>query len=556
MNASSTDLSRQTHPEQPALLDAVLDCLPHGLSHFNAQDELVLANPQFRAIYGLPKEAVNAGIHRDELLGFIRSGELSEALLRVTESRSDSSDATHLWQTNDGRTISISCETLDDGGYVVLHEIVTMNSSQAEYQQLALRDPLTSLLNRAGFNQALEHHLERSNTTGEEIALLFMDLDRFKPVNDTFGHLVGDKMLIEVAERIRKVVRKDDVIGRLGGDEFALLHVGSSQAGGSRSLAKRVIHSISQPFEVDGNSLNIGISIGVAVAPFDANDNVNLIKNADLALYRAKENGRNLLRYFEPEMDNQMQLRRSLEIELRNALKNDEFEILYQPVMDFEANRIVSAEALVRWRHPQLGLVSPADFVPLSEDTGLIVPIGNWVLHQACQDAVGWSNDMRVAVNISSVQLRNRALVATVMEALETTGLSPERLELEITETSLIADAELTISILTELRKNGVKVAMDDFGTGYSSINYLRRFPFDKIKIDRSFVSGTHENSEAAALVRMIASLGVCLAVTTTAEGVETTDEMEMVRKAGCSQIQGYLLSKPISNAEVLEMIS
>jgi diguanylate cyclase (GGDEF)-like protein len=396
----------------------------------------------------------------------------------------------------------------------------------------------------------------RSTAATTELALLYIDLDRFKPVNDTLGHSVGDEVLKEVARRIQGTVRPNDIVARLGGDEFALLQVGASQPAGSRALAKRIIDELAKPIVVDGYTVHIGVSIGAAIAPFDAQHASELLKFADLALYQAKEDGRGVLRYFEPNMNERQLARRELELELRAAIADHEFQTRYQPVMDANSKQIIGVEALVRWKHRQRGSVSPMDFIPLAEETGLIVPIGEWVLGQACQDAIAWPEHIRVAVNVSPVQLRDRDFVHTVLSALDESGLPAHRLELEITETSLMSGTELTIAILTHLREAGVKIALDDFGTGYSSINYLRRFPFDKIKIDRSFVTGSDKNSESAALVRMIAALGTSLAVATTAEGVETAEELEMVCAAGCKQIQGYLLSKPILEEELRALLS
>ena len=397
----------------------------------------------------------------------------------------------------------------------------------------------------------LHDYVAPSTETFDEIALLYLDLDRFKPINDTFGHGVGDSVLRIVTDRIEQIIRPHDILARLGGDEFALLQTMGAQPSGARTLARRIIEAVSKPILVDGHTVGVGISIGVAVAPFDAETSASLVQAADLAMYDAKKAGRSQVRFFEPRMNERLQQRRCIEAELATAIEENQFELAYQPVKDVVSDRVVAVEALVRWNHPTLGRVSPERFIPVAEESGLIVRLGEWVLRQACRDATGWSRDTRVAVNVSAVQLRQRQFVATVANALVDAGLPAERLELEVTETALIADAELTVAILTELRSHGVRIALDDFGTGYSSINYLRRFPFDKIKIDRSFVSGIEQNSESMALVRMIAALGTSLSVATTAEGVETEDELDVVRKAGCSQIQGYLLSKPVDIDEL-----
>ena len=413
------------------------------------------------------------------------------------------------------------------------------------------RDALTGLVGRAGFHAALDAAVRRAADTFEEVAVLYLDLDRFKPVNDMLGHEAGDRLLVEVARRIREQTRSGDVLARLGGDEFALIQVDAAQPGGSRTLARRILDALSKPFHLNGHTVGIGVSIGVAVAPFDAATGEEMLRAADLAMYAAKAAGRNVLRYFEPEMSERMQARRDVEAELRDAVPRNQLQLRYQPAKDMLSGAVATVEALVRWEHPTLGFVRPDEFIPLAEETGLILSIGEWVLRQACRDAAGWPDETCVAVNVSAVQLRSRSFVQTVLDALAAAELPPQRLELEITETAMMAETELTIAILTELRQAGVRIAMDDFGTGYSSINYLRRFPFDKIKIDRSFVSGATPSSESAALIRMIAALGTSLQVTTTAEGVETDGELDIVRDAGCSQMQGYLLSRPIDAAEL-----
>ncbi len=441
------------------------------------------------------------------------------------------------------------------GAMTSLDEVVAqLRVEQSRLIQLSREDALTGLLNRSAFIGEFTNHLA-SLASGAEIALLYFDLDHFKPVNDMLGHPVGDRVLQIVAKRLKSVLRADDLVARMGGDEFAILQINRPQPAGSTSLAKRVIDYLCQPIVIDDQFVHIGVSVGVAIGPYDGETADELIKNADLALYRAKEDGRNVLRYFEPEMDTRMRARRALETELRRAIVNEEFELHYQPLLDLLSNRIVTLEALVRWNHPQLGRISPDDFIPLAEDTGLIGPLGEWVLREACKQAMSWDDDICVAVNLSPVQLRDRTLISTVVEVLEATGLCPRRLELEITERSLMANTDLTVGLLRQLREHGVRIAMDDFGTGYSSISYLRRFPFDKIKIDRSFISGSDISGDSAALVKMIAALGASLGVKTTAEGVETSDEMKSVRDAGCTEIQGYLLSRPIPACEVAELL-
>ncbi|WP_158265296.1 putative bifunctional diguanylate cyclase/phosphodiesterase [Blastopirellula marina] len=411
-------------------------------------------------------------------------------------------------------------------------------------------DFLTRLNDRRAFFAELDRACSKLEI-GKEFALFYVNLDRFKWVNDTLGHQVGDRVLQEVAQRITRAVSPADYIGRLGGDEFALIQWTDHRNALPRTTAKRIIESIASPFEVEGHTIHIGASIGIAIAPLDGNNALDLLRHADLALFQAKSEGRNTIRYFEPEMRMRAEARRVLEKELGHALEQGEFQLYYQPVLDLGSDHVTTLEALVRWEHPRLGMVSPDNFIPLAEETGQIIELGTWVLEQACRDASKLGKAYRVAVNVSPIQLRSRSFVSTVCRVLEETSLSADRLELEITETALIEDGQLAFTILRQLRDNGVRIALDDFGTGYSSINYLRQFPFDKIKIDRSLVTGAHLNSESAAFVRMIAALGNALDVSTTAEGVETIRELDLVRQAGCSHVQGYFLSRPVPLANL-----
>ena len=521
--------------EAPAPLGDLIDLWPGGACHVGVDDRVTAVNGRFLDALALPAWAAEAGVPLDDLVAEVPDAEAAEAV-RVALSLSE----------GEGGGVSVRCRAAD-GGLLLTCEAVTAGGADGPP---AGRDPLTGLVDREEFARQTAAHAARAAETFEEVALLYFDLDRFKPVNDTLGHPVGDRVLQEVARRVGAEVREGDVVARLGGDEFAVLQVGAPQPGGSRSLARRIIDAVALPFRVEGHTVSVGVSVGIAVAPFDAECPVDLMRNADLAMYRAKNDGRNVARYFEPSMTERLAARRQLERDLRVAVEAEQFEVLYQPVKDLATQDVSCVEALVRWRRPA-GVVSPAEFIPLAEETGLVVPIGRWVLRRACRDAAAWDSDAAVAVNVSAVQLRDRRFVDVVAEALAESGLPARRLELEITETALMADTELTVAILTELRAAGVRVAMDDFGTGYSSISYLRRFPFDKIKIDRSFVAGSDRDVEAEALVRMIASLGLSLSVATTAEGVETDREMDLVRDAGCSQIQGYLLSRPIPDAEI-----
>ncbi|RCS54209.1 EAL domain-containing protein [Bremerella cremea] len=442
-----------------------------------------------------------------------------------------------------------------DGYLTRFHHSKNNANCEWDLQDLDSSRDVTLLDDRQAFFDAID--LARAELAeGNEFTLYCINLDRFKWVNDTLGHQIGDKVLQEVAQRILHAVSPGDIVGRLGGDEFALLRKSEEQCVSPRATAKRIIEAISSPLEIDGHSIHVGACIGISLAPIDGEDAQDLMRHADLALFQAKAEGRNVIRFFEPEMRTRVDAQRELAEELDQAIERKEFYLCYQPVLDIEANSVTSLEALVRWEHPRLGMVSPDDFIPLAEQTGQIVELGAWVLEQACRDATAPGRSYRVAVNVSPVQLRNRKFVSTVFCVLEETGLPPERLELEITESALIEDAQLALAILRELRDCGVRIALDDFGTGYSSITYLRKFPFDKIKIDRSLVTGAHENFESIALVRMIAALGNALEVSTTAEGVESACELDLVREAGCSHIQGYYLSKPVPLANLVSLFN
>ncbi len=425
------------------------------------------------------------------------------------------------------------------------HEDITERRRiEQRLSYLAHHDALTELANRVLLRERLELALDDLRP-GEELAMLCLDLDHFKHVNDTLGHPVGDELLKRVAERLRDCVRKSDLVARMGGDEFAILQIGATQPMAATTLAARLVEVIAQPYDINGHSVLTGTSIGIAIAPADGDNPDQIIKSADLALYLAKGEGRGVYRFFEKEMDQQMHARRQLELDLRRALAEQQFELYYQPILDLSTNEVRGLEALIRWNHPERGRISPADFVPLAEETGLIVPIGEWVLREACREAARWPDNVLIAVNVSPVQFKSSALVRSVFNAVAAAAISPNRLELEITETIFLQDSETTLGTLHQLRALGVRIVMDDFGTGYSSLSYFQRFPFDKVKIDRSFVQDLGDGTCALAILRAIASLADNLHITTTAEGVETEEQLARIRDEGISQVQGYLVSPP-----------
>lgn len=419
-----------------------------------------------------------------------------------------------------------------DGGWISTNEDISDRMRiQAEIAHMAHHDVLTDLPNRALLRERMLHLLQNRRKSDKSWAVFILDIDRFKDVNDTLGHPVGGALLKAISDRLRRCVRDGDTVARLGGDEFAILQSLPEGDMESEGLARRIVQVIGEPFEIDGHHLSIGTSIGIALAPKDGADPDQLIRNADLALYRAKNLGRGTYHFFEPELDERMQIRRALEQDLRRALINREFELYYQPLVNLERNEISGFEALLRWNKPGQGRIPPSDFIPLAEETGLIVPIGQWVLRQACMEAAAWPGDLQIAVNVSPAQFKCRHLVTAVADALAASGLPASRLELEITESVVLEDGSGAFTTLDQLHALGVRLALDDFGTGYSSLTSLRKFPFHKIKIDRSFVSDmSPESANSLAIFRSVAGLGVSLGMTTTAEGIETQAQLDHVR--------------------------
>jgi diguanylate cyclase (GGDEF)-like protein len=451
----------------------------------------------------------------------------------------------------DGRTISISSEPMVGGGWVTTHQDITERRRvEKQIAHMAHHDSLTDLPNRVLFRERLTHALKQTGR-GQRFAVLCLDLDHFKAVNDTLGHPVGDQLLTVAAQRLRKCLREGDIVARLGGDEFAVVQNGVGAPIETAILAQRICEALTAPFEVGGQTMIVGASIGIAMGPDDGGEADELLKNADLALYRAKGDGRGTYRFFEPAMDARMKARRELELSLRHALAAGEFELHYQPITDVSTGTITCCEALLRWHHPTLGMIPPAQFIPVAEDIGLIVPIGEWVLRQACADAAHWPDHVNVAVNLSAIQVMNRSLGPVVLSALGASKLPAQRLELEITETVLMQNTDATLDTLHRLRELGARISLDDFGTGYSSLKYLRSFPFDKIKIDRCFIGDFAESDESVAIVRAIVALAQGLGIQTTAEGIETEAQLAQIRALGCDQMQGYLFSPPRRLAEI-----
>jgi diguanylate cyclase (GGDEF)-like protein len=528
---------------------------------YGADGRLIVSNQRFTEIYKLPNEAVAPGISSGEILRFspfFFSGGQRAMTARLDEYTALSAMRTSSILTqelSDGRIITVTHEPMPDGGSVdTFTDVTEQRLAEAQIAHMALHDPLTDLPNRVLFRQRLENALHRI-PRGEPCAVFCLDLDQFKGVNDTLGHPAGDALLKAVTERLVNTVRQTDTVARLGGDEFAIVQSSSDHPRAATNLAARILHELSSPFEVAGHQVVIGTSIGIAVAPGDGTDPDQLLKNADIALYQAKSDGRNCYRYFERAMDAMMQARRELELDLRRAISAEEFQVYFQPLVNLEQRAVTGFEALVRWQSPTRGLVSPGDFIPLAEENGLIVQIGEWVLREACRNAVAWPKPLKLAVNISTVQFNSRDLVETVTSALHESGLDPGRLQLEITESVLVEDHEVATRILHELKALGVSIAMDDFGTGYSSLSYLRSFPFDKIKIDQSFTRELGNKDDSAAIIRAVTGMCESLGIPVTAEGVETADQLAFLYLEKCTEIQGFLISKPRPAHEIAEWI-
>jgi len=437
----------------------------------------------------------------------------------------------------------------------ISEDIAERKRAEAQIARLAHYDPLTELPNRLLFQKDLSDALARAARREDLVAVHCVDLDRFKVVNDTLGHPVGDALLKAAAERLRGCVREGDTVARLGGDEFAVVQTGLNDLTGATRLAARIVEALEAPFDLRGHQVVIGGSVGVAVSPDDGLDSDELLKKADMALYRAKADGKGTFHFFERAMDEQLQARRALELDLRRALAEGQFELFYQPLFDLEADRVTGCEALLRWRHPERGMVSPGEFIPLAEEIGLIGALGDWVLRAACDEAAHWPQHVRLAVNLSPAQFRDRRLAATVVQALAASGLAAERLELEITESVLLQDSAQNTAILHDLKALGVRISMDDFGTGYSSLSYLRSFPFDKIKIDQTFVRDILDDADALAIIKAVLDLGASLGITTTAEGVESEEQLHELRRQGCGEIQGYFISRPKPALEIAALL-
>ena len=537
-------------------LDAAINNMALGLSMFDAQGRLLVCNKQFAAMYSLPRHLTAPGTvhcalwdHREKhgARHHPSGGERFKPEAGYPESMTI--------EYGNERIISVTTQPLKGGGWVALDEDITHRRHQEqEIVHLARHDALTNLGNRALFREQLQQALLRLGR-GQGFAVLCLDLDRFKSVNDTLGHPVGDALLKQVSERLLSCVRQGDVVARLGGDEFAIIQANVRDPDSTEALAARIVETVSEAYEIAGQRIDISTSIGMTLAPRDGADADQLMKNADLALYRAKADGRRAYSFFKPEMNDRIQVRRKMELDLRTAFDREQLALFYQPIISLSTHKVTGFEALMRWSHPTRGMVPPAEFIPLAEEIGLISELGERALQHACAQAARWSVPVKVAVNLSPLQIK-RDLVEAVLQALAASGLQPDRLELEITESVLLQDSQNTLATLHQLRQLGVGIAMDDFGTGYCSLSYLRGFPFDKIKIDRAFTADVDRSDESRAIVETIIRLGETLGMATVAEGVENFEQLKLLSSARCTQAQGFYFSPPVPASEIERLLN
>ncbi len=551
--------------------DAALNNITQGLLMVDGAQRLIICNQRFREIFALTEAQTLTGevvgkaaasfteIFAAEQLALEtheEPGDFAKLIARQAEVARAACDTTLSFETETGKIVAISQKPIPGGGWVATYEDVTQRRRTEEHiRHLAHHDPLTNLPNRTQLRNRMESELEKARKQKSDLTLFYMDLDHFKSVNDTFGHSVGDLLLTQVSARLQKIFGAGNAVFRIGGDEFAGMYFGKTTKAHLSHLCQTIIATMRETFFIETHQLRIGICIGLARVNAQNVEFDTLISNADLALFQAKKSGRNAFRFFETAMKQEIENRRSLEFDIEKGIREGQFHLHYQPIVDAQTLEIVCFEALLRWDHPQKGAVPPAHFIPIAEESGLIVPLGEWALRQACKDASAWPTQTRVAVNLSSVQFKSGQISRTVFSALAAARLAPNRLELEITESILLQDSEETLETLHQLRSFDIRISMDDFGTGYSSLSYLRSFPFDKIKIDRSFVTEVGERDDCRAILRTIVELGKSMKMVTTAEGVETKEQFETIKAMGCNQIQGFYFGRSVPNIDVEIML-
>jgi diguanylate cyclase (GGDEF)-like protein len=544
--------------------DTALNNMPHGLCMFDAEGRVVVSNSRLAELLGIgdafgKKDAtVWELLYKCVQVGLITEYGAERVALQFETHLADRSTGHIVSETEDGRTFAFTFQPMENGGSVVLVEDITeRKNAEAKISHMARYDALTGLPNRTYFRDQIDKMLAATRHSGKSCAVLFIDLDQFKQVNDTLGHPCGDQLLCAVSDRLRKIVRDTDVIARFGGDEFVVFQSPIRHPREASTLAKNIVKWLEDPYEIDGHHVVIGASIGIAITPSEAISADHLLKNADMALYRAKSDGRGTWRFFEPDMAVKAQARRRLELDLRNALESNVFKVFYQPLVNLKTKRISTCEALLRFPHPERGMIPPSEFIPIAEEMGLIIDIGKWVLRQACIEASQWPETVRVAVNLSPIQFKRGDVVRDVKEALEFAGLAPNRLEVEITESVLLQDTQATHNALDQLRELGVRISLDDFGTGYSSLSYLHSFPLQKVKIDRSFLEGLGNSDRPITLLHGVARLSAELGMSVVVEGIETEEQLALVAaEEGIEEAQGYLFSPPIPGRQIRKLLT
>src|SRR5882757_8470802 len=554
-------LAREREAALANQFDTALNNMPHGLCMFRADGRLAVMNHRFSDMMNLPDDIVHRGVGAFGIVeACVRAGSISVASGRIILSEIENSQARDIITTDPdparGRSLSWTFQPMAGGGAVVLLEDVTdRRTAEARISHLARYDELTALPNRVNFRDEIERLLKVQREAGQMSALLFVDLDQFKQVNDTLGHPCGDQLLCAVAGRLRDMLRPEDSVARFGGDEFVVFQQNIRSPDDAALLARRIVDHLSERYKIDNHLVEIGASVGIAMTSADISADT-LIKNADMALYRAKADGRGTFCFFREELAQTVEARRVLELDLRKALANEEFELFFQPLVNLKSGRISTCEALLRWNHPARGTVSPVDIIPVAEDMGLIVDLGRWILRKACMECMKWPEAVSIAVNFSPQQFHQRDVLSEVRYALEVSGLPPTRLEIEITESSLLRNTQLTHDVLSQLRALGVRISLDDFGTGYSSLSYLHNFPLQKVKIDRSFLEGI-DSDRPLTLLRGVARLSADLGMAVVVEGVETNDQLELIGIEGTiTEAQGYLFSPPVPAHQIRQLLN
>jgi diguanylate cyclase (GGDEF)-like protein/PAS domain S-box-containing protein len=548
----------QQHKIEKQRLDTAINNMSQGLLLYDSSERLVVCNQRYISMYGLSSDVVKPGLSFRDLLLYRKKigsfkGDVEAFITGVRRNVAIGKTTRNTIETGKGRVIQITNQPLKNGWLATHDDVTERQRAEEQIRHLAHYDALTDLPNRALFHERLRQELAQM-TPERQLAVLYIDIDEFKSVNDSLGHMIGDELLKSVAVRLGACIESSDFVARLGGDEFAIVKTAVKDPADVADLATRVLETIRVPYDCQGHQVTSDASIGVAIAPQHGTDLDQILKNADMAMYAAKSAGRRTWRFFEASMDAHVRARRELETDLRKAIADEALEVYYQPCLNLKNNKVTGCEALVRWRHPERGMISPAEFIPIAEETGLIDAIGEWVLTKACAEAATWPDAINVAVNVSPVQFRSGTLALKIVAALAASGLPADRLELEITEAVLIRDDDIALEILHQLRAIGVRIALDDFGTGYSSLSYLQRFPFDKIKIDRCFVNDLAE-ADGSSIVQAVVNIAAARHMATTAEGVETERQQELLRGLGCTEMQGYLFSAPKPAEEVRRIL-